>query len=391
MNRREFCRTGAVVGAAATGMIGTVSCGSISNRSTLSQRVARLDMDSYLAEFDTSMRRIDGFTCNSTNPCDAFDQLGRSATRSLGVSSMFRDLPLEGKLHPGMQRRVFSHLDEMDQSVFGGGEMIASSGLASDPGVIAAIQGPENPGMKFLERFDRHAADGKISNRKRYRLRKIGIDAVERMRRQCPEVVFDDAYAKVKQMQRTAELCGSVEEANRRATIMRVGREAYENREREIAQIIRYYDRQLIASNDPNFVPGLNEERPAALPATTQKSDSSGVTEPACPNNEKCGRAKDRKSAWDEGFSAGEASAYKKAVLQERLTHAEGVVTAGAWTLGVAGGVAAVGGILALVSPIITLVVSGTVGGTLLIVGLIILSVGGVKKNRVLRDMNKSQ
>jgi hypothetical protein len=219
-------------------------------------------------------------------------------------------------------------MDEMDQAVFGNSIRVAQSGLMQDKEVIAAIKGPENPGMAVLERIDHLAARVKLSRRKRFRLRSIGIDVVRQMRRQSPERVFCEAWEKAEQMKRTADLCGSVQEADKRATIMRVGRNGYAARQQEISDIVQQWDSVARLSNTPVVDPYIVED----------------------------------------------------------FHHAERLIKAGAWTLGVAGMVAAIGGLLALVDPMITVVMSGTIGGILLLVGLIILSVGAAKKHRILKD-----
>lgn len=382
MNRRELMKTGVAATVAATGMMGTVSCGSLVGRKTLHERVASLDMNSYLKELDQCLAHIDGFTFDPHMQHGFFDEQGKAAARSLTLSSMFRDLPLEGQLHPGMQQRMFTQMQEMNNAVFGGGKLISDTGLATDPEVVAAIKGPDNPGLKFLERFDRHAAETKLSYHKRMRLRTIGIDAVDLMRRKSPEVAFHEAYGKVKQMHRTAELCGSVQSANERATLMRVGRHAYVNRQREIAEIVQYYDRQLIASGDPRFV-AEQQNNPIPTPVNGATGTQMATAKPSCPTIENCDCQEHRKIAWDQGYVAGEAAAYKKATLQAKMENATHLVSAGAWTLGVSLTVAAVGATFAVVSPITTAIVSGTVGGILLIIGLVILSVGAARKHRL--------
>jgi hypothetical protein len=327
MNRRDFIRTGAVAGMASTGMLQGACSSIISHQPSVTDRVRNLDMKTYLANLDATMGHVGGFTCDESRCDEPADQIGSAAVRSLCISSMFRDLPLEGQLHPGMQRRLWASMDQMDRAVFGNSVLIAQSGLVRDKEVIAAIKGPDNPGMAFLERFDRQAASVNLSRRKRFRLRSIGIDVVRQMRRKSPEYVFCEAWEKADQMRRTVEMCGSVQEADRRATIMRIGHDGYAAREREVSDIIQQWNSVALLSNDPN------------------------------------------------------ADAYAKADLDS----ANRLIKAGAWTLGVAGIVAAIGGLLALVDPMVTLIVSGTVGGILLIVGLIILSVGAAKKNRILK------
>lgn len=376
MNRRTFCKVGAAAGIATTGIAGTVSCGSTFRQSTLAQRIARIDAESYFSDFDSSMSRIGRFACDEGNPCDVFDPIARSAIRSLNAATMFRDMPLEVKLHPQMQRRIFSHIGEMDNSVFGDSEKIASSQLLSDPRLVAALQtkGSNNPGLKFLERFDMQAAQGRLSRRKRYRLRKIGLDAVDRMRHQPPEVVFGDAHEKVKQMRRMAEMCGSVAEADKRLTVMREGRDAYDKRQREIANILEYYDQTLIASNDPKFIPDSDHER-------EKEVSSSAAPDPKGNAAKNCDCTTESEHSWKEGFEAGKDSIREQFEWQAKFEGANGLIAAGAWTLGVGLTMGAIGAGLVAIDPIVTLVVSGTVGGLLLITGLIIMAVGGIKKS----------
>jgi uncharacterized membrane protein HdeD (DUF308 family) len=58
------------------------------------------------------------------------------------------------------------------------------------------------------------------------------------------------------------------------------------------------------------------------------------------------------------------------------------VMKTGGWIMGASLIVAGVGGLLAMVDPIVTLVVSATIGGILLITGLIVLCVGAGMRHR---------
>lgn len=402
MNRREFLRTGAATGVSTAGLFGAASCASRMNKLSRIDRAAMLEMNSYLAGLDESLAQIDKFSYDPDNPRAEYDHLGRTFTRSLAISSMFRDLPLEGQLHPGMQQRIWRSMIEMDDAVYRDCPTILQTGLAEDPMIEAAIKSQSNPGLTFLEKFDRQAGNARLSGKKRFRLRSIGMDAVQRMRRQSPSAVFTEAYDKALQMRRVVEGNGSVEETNRRATIMRLGHRAYEEREREINRIIRSWDEVLVASNDPRYAPRLNlagqetaSDPSVSTPPTdspdNEPSQSTDTTKPcpACPEAPPC--EQQTKLAYEQGFAAGKALTYEGAIREARLEGAKGLVSAGAWTLGVAGAIAAVGVGLVAVQPVITIVMSGTIGGALLITGLIILSVGYTRKKNILKESAKPE
>jgi hypothetical protein len=385
MDRRTFIQAGAASGAVMS-VLGISSCASSlqPQKRSVSERIAALDMDGIFQSMDARMAKLDGFRCIDGCEDSVANEVGTNAVKVLGQSIMFRELPLEAQLHPQMQRRMLDGVNSMEEAVFGRDTYLAYNEYLQDPRLSSAVKSSSDPALKFLERFDRQAGAVGASRRTRYRLRSIGTDVVHRMRRSSPQAVFEDALQKARQMERTAELAGSIEEANRRATIRRLGVPALEAWERDIYDISAHWQSTgglLVASNA------------AAPDAAVQTAYSSSSSAAIMSPSEMSPVAEEPPLTLEEAYRLGRMQGRETAVreLNGQVESGRNMMEAGAWVMGIAATTALVGGILGLVDPMITAVMSATVGGILLVTGLIILAVGGAVKNRAQRRLTSIQ
>ena len=89
------------------------------------------NMNGFLARLDKAMNSInqgDPFAASfpkeiakaSKNPRFAGEQATvRKALRSILLAGSFRDLPVEGRVHPGMQERMWNAMPEIDEGMLG--------------------------------------------------------------------------------------------------------------------------------------------------------------------------------------------------------------------------------------------------------------------------------
>ena len=136
MDRRELLKTGAVLGTAA--IAGTqTGCASVPGiRAEDLPRPLR-DMNAYLARLDEDLAGIGQLNLTKDlDPKGALPALPRllqeksdlaqKAARTLYLTATFRDLSEEERLHPGVQARLRSALPEMDEAVLGMSQLLTS-------------------------------------------------------------------------------------------------------------------------------------------------------------------------------------------------------------------------------------------------------------------------
>jgi hypothetical protein len=231
--------------------------------------------------------------------------------------------------------------------------------------------------MRFLESFDAQAAMTGMSARKRMRLRTIGLESLNRMRHTGAKASLLDAQEKVDRMFGTAAALGSAAEADRRVSVLRVGERKYEERRREIGDIVDYWDGRvgyapelyaIAAAQDA--VPTTPATRTPAAETTTPGAVAAGPTEAQL------------RAAYERGLADAQGQQSLETIKKARYDAGTRTMKTGAWIMGASLIIAGVGGILALVNPWVTVVLSATIGGVLLISGLIVLGVGAGMRSR---------
>jgi len=162
-------------------------------------------MDKYLVGVDTGMDAIARWSPSSEFPAftgdrAAVDELGRKSLRTLYMTGMFSDLPVEGQLHPGMQDRILKTMPEMDEATSGMSQFLATQFHEDLARVQLALRSPANPGIQIVEAIDENAALCGVSKPRRMQTRVLMTDAAWRLRNQPPSLAITEILDKVERV-----------------------------------------------------------------------------------------------------------------------------------------------------------------------------------------------
>jgi hypothetical protein len=226
MERRDFLKVGALSGAGAMA-VGTSGCSGLTAALAppplpLSNR----DMEQFLARLDHSMNSVS--TANALSsllPQKAIDrlktddpefkkgdQLFRKTVRSLLLAGSFKDLPEEGRVHPGMQERMWRALPEMDEAMLGMSSMFSSLSPTERVDIGRALRKDPGLGMRITEALDGEAVNAGVTLARRMHMRSIAKDTSFRLRQSTP--LFIDEYTG--KVQKLVDRHGSNEDLQRR-------------------------------------------------------------------------------------------------------------------------------------------------------------------------------
>lgn len=229
MERRDFLKVGALSGAGAMA-VGTSGCSGLSG---LTEALAppplplsNRDMEQFLARLDHSMNSVS--TANALSsllPQKAIDrlktdepefkkgdQLFRKTVRSLLLAGSFKDLPEEGRVHPGMQERMRRALPEMDEAMLGMSSMFSSLSPTERVDIGRALRKDPGLGMRITEALDSEAVNAGVTLARRMHMRSIAKDTSFRLRQSTP--LFIEEYTG--KVQKLVDRHGSNEELERR-------------------------------------------------------------------------------------------------------------------------------------------------------------------------------
>jgi hypothetical protein len=172
-------------------------------------------MDEFLRDMDQRMLAMNSadfvreFTAGTTGrpltdvqkvALEPKEKLFRGMLRTLYLTQTFRDLPEEAQRHPGMQRRMREHIDEVDQTVTDVTGFM--SGLDDDQRTKLQQQLRARPdlGMSIGEAIDDQAAIAGVSRKRRLQLRSMMMQASFRLKHSAPGAVIDEYVDKVQRM-----------------------------------------------------------------------------------------------------------------------------------------------------------------------------------------------
>lgn len=163
------------------------------------------DMDAYVAGIDAGMESISRWSPCSTCPSysgdpEAIDNLARKSLRTLYMTAMFSDLPIEGQQHPEIQRRIFDAMPEMDEATSGMTAFLATRSPGNLDDLQLALRNPANPAMEIFEALDRQAAELGVSTPRRLQTRVMMTDASWRLRNQPPSLVISETLEKIEKV-----------------------------------------------------------------------------------------------------------------------------------------------------------------------------------------------
>jgi hypothetical protein len=164
------------------------------------------------------------------------EALLRKSLRSLFVAGSFRDLHEDARTHPEVQERVWNAMPEMDEAVAGTTELFESMTVTERADLNRALRDDPGLAMRVVGAIDKEAAAHGVSTERRVHLRAIAAHTASRMK-QSSGMLFDEYTHKVR---RLAAQPGSTAEFERRLAA-RMGQEAFDQmRERTFASAARW-------------------------------------------------------------------------------------------------------------------------------------------------------
>jgi len=207
------------------------SCSSVKFLEGTAQEEPPPDVDEVLANMDEGMRRI-----SEWNPVDDFmgsagdcpkraeaNRVARNAVKSLYVTAMFNDLPVDSQLQPSVQKRIQSALPEIDASAKEMDSYLDANFQVSDEEMQACLSRDDDPGMRFLQQFNDLAGAHGVTARRRLQVRAMTTNILWRLKNQPPELLINECNDK---MERATTSAGP-EAAARRLLASRVTEEAF--------------------------------------------------------------------------------------------------------------------------------------------------------------------
>lgn len=217
MKRRDVLKAGAI--GAATVATGAVSLGGGAGCAATphvgdpaaDDRAAQ----AFLALLDKSLARTEGArpidqlsaktkpgprTPETQQGIDARDHLMRGMLRSLFITQTFRDLPVETQLHPAVQERMSSHMDEIDGTVFALSDFLAGQTPEQRARLHAALAKSPDAAMQISEKIDEQAAAVGVSKPRRRQLRAMMTQATFRMKTEPAGALIDEYTEKVERL-----------------------------------------------------------------------------------------------------------------------------------------------------------------------------------------------
>jgi hypothetical protein len=215
MERRDFLKAGAVAGGSVG--LGALGCGAVMEGLSAVpvpsvDELLSLDMDGFLRHMDTSLGFIrSSSTLDGVVPRDVqagarqdprlarSEELVRSTLRSLLLVGSFGDLPEAGRMHPGVQSRMWSSLQEMNDSVVGMNQLLTSFTPTERADVSRLMREDPTAAPRVLGALDDEAVKAGVNDKRRTHMREVGKHAVFRMR-QSTTLFIDEYDDKVKKV-----------------------------------------------------------------------------------------------------------------------------------------------------------------------------------------------
>ncbi len=217
MKRRDVLKAGAI--GAATVATGAVSVGGGAGCAATPHVTDPAADDraaqAFLALLDKSLARTEGARpmhelAATTKPgprtpevqqgLDTRDHLMRGMLRSLFITQTFRDLPVETQLHPAVQERMSSHMDEIDGTVFALSDFLAGQTPEQRARLHAALAKSPDAAMQIGEKIDEQAAAVGVSKARRRQLRAMMTQATFRMKTEPAGALIDEYTDKVERL-----------------------------------------------------------------------------------------------------------------------------------------------------------------------------------------------
>jgi hypothetical protein len=201
LHRRDFIRAGTLGATGASLTSEPASTGA-------TEPLPVSDMDEYLSRIDAGMERIAQWSPSSEFPghggdSAAIDSLARKSLRTLFMTGMFADLPVEGQVHPGAQDRIWAAMPEMDEA----SEEMTAFLRAQRPEDLQRVQETLRSQPELRQRIgetlDREAERCGVSEWRRRQMQVILGQEGWRLEHQPPALVVDEYLTKIEKVSAT--------------------------------------------------------------------------------------------------------------------------------------------------------------------------------------------
>ena len=239
MKRRQF-----IIGAGAVAA-STSGCANIEGLISPNWAdVSPKEMGSFLVDFDKAMHGIaiaesqSGLqhAFKSSNYQGADVRLFRQGMRSLLMLGSFRELSMDGKMHPGVQQRMQYSSPELVSAVKGLTGKLASMSSKERSNLKKKLKEKPELAERVLEAMDHEAASVGIPIRRRVQLRKMG-HVIMRQLKNAPDLFIDEYTTKSNKLL-AQDL---TDEATTKLMIAHMGKEGYKKKMQEVeAAMLRW-------------------------------------------------------------------------------------------------------------------------------------------------------
>lgn len=285
MKRRDLLKQAAATAAVAGIVASSEGCATVPRRSTPRDDQAAAN---YLALLDHSlaltgkMRPANDFAARlkpgertpaQRQVIDDNDAMFQKLMRTLFITQSFRDLPEDTQVHPAVQERIASHLDEVDRTVFELTDYLGSRTPAQRVALRDLMRKHPQTAMDLAQELDTRAAKLGVGKDRRAQLRQIMKHATFRMRTEAPGALIDEYTDKVQRLRGT-----DGNNALALALAQKVGEKQFWRYEQHLAQDRAASSTRRIAVVDPDSPPPAPPMRPYAGPsaAPVQPAQRSG-------------------------------------------------------------------------------------------------------------------
>lgn len=267
------------------------------------------------------------------------DGLFRKMLSTLLVSQGFRDLPPETQLEPAVQERMWSHIDDIGETVFQVGDLLATLDGSKRDRVQQVLRDRPDLPMQISEAIEAQAVAVGLSPKRRVQLRKMMSQASFRLKNGDPLTMIDEYAAKVQRLRERTDT-----DAKALALAQQLGDKAFWR-----------YQHLLHAQPGPATAAGSGAASGAGGPMVAQ-SGPPGTTDPSAPG------------AAPPGPAAPPTPPKPKPGRR--------MARAGGYMMGI--GVIVFGISVLLVDTSDAFLVGGTLGALLIAVGFLVLIIGAI-------------
>ncbi|NIQ54866.1 MAG: hypothetical protein GWN71_16210 [Gammaproteobacteria bacterium] len=186
------------------------------------------DVSAYLEQFDRATLRLQAWDFSTAFPDyrgdrAALDTVGRNAIRTLYVTGMFGDLPIEGQVHPAVQERMWAAQPVLDGTIDAMTTLLSGMTPEDHARLQRGVRTHPDVVERLVEVVDAQAAVSGLSEARREQFRSQVQHVTWRLENQPPRLLIDEYLTKVRKVS-AAEVETA---AYQRWLTARVGEEAF--------------------------------------------------------------------------------------------------------------------------------------------------------------------